>query len=123
GGRWSPGQFARHCQANIAHDFHTCAGLLLRLRGNAWDAAKKAVALQAIRFKFSDDTWQVHDDARVRAVVAGVPVAADFDTASLAKPRVPLGLVTVGRDAWLVPRFHADAVLAVCAPCERVAHL
>ncbi|TWO69518.1 dienelactone hydrolase [Caenimonas sedimenti] len=123
GGRWSPGQFVRHCEAHIADDFHTCMGLLTRLRGDSWDGLKKAVSLRAIRWKFGDDTWQLHDEPRIRAVVAGVPVAADFDMQSLAKPRVPLGLVTVGLDAWLVPRFHSDQVLAVCSGCERIAHL
>jgi hypothetical protein len=42
---------------------------------------------------------------------------------SLAAPRVPLGLVTARRDKWLRPRFHSDAVLAACEPCELIADL
>ena len=30
---------------------------------------------------------------------------------------------TAGRDVWLTPRWHGEAVAAVCTPCERVAHL
>jgi hypothetical protein len=52
-----------------------------------------------------------------------VPFAADFDMASLAAPRVPLGLVTAQQDKLLVPRFHSDAVLQVCKTCERVADI
>ncbi|MEO8144884.1 MAG: dienelactone hydrolase, partial [Betaproteobacteria bacterium] len=40
-----------------------------------------------------------------------------------AEPQVPLGLVTAGQDKWLTPRFHAEAVLAACKRCARVADL
>ncbi|MFX8168726.1 hypothetical protein ABTL13_20075, partial [Acinetobacter baumannii] len=60
---------------------------------------------------------------RFAAVVAGVPFAADFDPASLARPRVPLGLVTVGQDRWLPARWHSDVILAACGGCERLADL
>jgi predicted dienelactone hydrolase len=124
GGRWSPGNFKRHCDANIADDFHTCVGLFTRLRGDLLDGVKKSVALGVIRQRFDDDTWQTHHDPRIVAVVAGVPAAADFDAASLAQPRAALALVTAGRDKWLVPRFHSDRIVAACKPrCEVLAHL
>jgi predicted dienelactone hydrolase len=123
GGRWSPGNFKRHCEANIADDFHTCVGLATSLKGNFLDGVKKTVALGVIRQRFDDDTWQVHTDARIRAIVAGVPASADFDAASLANPQVPLGFVTAGQDKWLVPRFHSDRIVAACKTCEIVAHL
>jgi predicted dienelactone hydrolase len=123
GGRWSPAQLARHCDAHIAEDFHTCVGLTTRLTGGPLDSLKKSVALAVIGQKFSDATWQVHSDPRIRAVVAGVPLAADFDMDSLAAPAVPLGLVTAGQDKWLIPRFHSDRVLQACKGCERVADL
>jgi len=123
GGVWSPGNFKRHCEAHIAEDFYTCVGLAARQTGGVLDGLKRQIALGVIRQRFDDDTPQVHTDARVAAVVAAVPAAADFELASLAVPRVPLGLVTAGKDAWLVPRFHGERVLAVCKPCERVAEL
>ena len=55
--------------------------------------------------KLNDPAWYTHGDPRIAAVVAG-PLAADFDAASLASPRVPLGMVTARQDRWLVPRFH-----------------
>ena len=76
-----------------------------------------------IRKRFDDLTMQAHADPRIAAVVAGVPLAADFDLATLTAPRVPLGLVTAQQDRWLVPRFHNDRVLAVCKPCKHVADL
>jgi predicted dienelactone hydrolase len=123
GGAWSPGNFKRHCEAHIAEDFYTCVGLALRQTGGMLDGLKRQLALGVLRQKFDDDSVRVHTDARVAAVVAGVPAAADFDMASLAAPRVPLGLVTAGHDAWLTPRFHSDRVLATCKPCEHVADL
>jgi predicted dienelactone hydrolase len=121
GGRWSPARFAQHCEAHIAEDFQTCVGLATRLRGGFLDGARTTIARWVIRSRFSDATWQTHTDPRIAAIVAGVPLAADFDMASLAAPRVPLGLVTARQDKWLIPRFHSDAVLAVCAACEKLA--
>lgn len=123
GGRWSPAQFARHCEAHIAEDFQSCVGLATRLTGGMFDGLKKTLALVVLRQKFSEEAWQVHSDPRIRAVVAGVPLAVDFDMASLAAPTVPLGLVTAGRDQWLLPRFHSDRVLQACKTCEHVADI
>ena len=121
GGRWSPAGFRRHCEANIQDDFSSCVGYITRLRGNFLDGLKKAVALLVIQQRFGDEAWYTHHDARVAAAVAAVPFAADFDMATLAAPRIPLGLVSAGKDNNQVPRFHVGAVRAVCAACESVA--
>ena len=123
GGRWSPASFGAHCEAHIDADFPACVGLATALTGGAFDGLKKAVALRVIGRRFDDSAWQTHTDPRIRAIVAGVPFAADFDMATLAAPRVPLGLVTAAQDRWLAPAFHSGAVLKACAACERVADL
>jgi predicted dienelactone hydrolase len=123
GGRWSPALFKQHCEADIAEDFASCVGLTTQLKGNFLDGLKKSVALMVIRHRFDDATWYTYNDPRIQAIVAGVPAAADFDATSLAAPRVPLGLITAGRDKWLVPRFHSDPIVQSCTPCERVADL
>jgi predicted dienelactone hydrolase len=125
GGRWSPEQFVRHCDAHLAEDWQFCTGVFTSLDGGWLDGLKLWVARQEIHRRFDGDTtWRQHTDPRVAAIVAAVPAAAAFDLGSLQTPRVPLGLVTMGGDRWLLPRFHAEAVLAACAPrCERVAHL
>jgi predicted dienelactone hydrolase len=123
GGRWAPGGFKRHCEAHLAEDFQACVGLVTRLTGGPLDGVKKWGALVVIRYRFDDDRPRSHTDPRVAAVVAGVPFAADFDMASLAGPRVPLGLVTAQQDRWLVPRFHSEPVLQACKPCEHIADL
>ena len=124
GARWSPAQFARHCDAHIAEDFPTCVGLAAELTGGAMDAPKIAIARKVIDTAFAGDTaWQSASDPRIAAIVAAVPMAAAIDMPSLAAPRVPLGLVRAGRDAWLAPRWHIDAVREVCQPCVLVADL
>jgi predicted dienelactone hydrolase len=123
GGRWSETGFRRHCANNLAEDFPACVGLASELKGDWLDGFRKWTALQVIAWRFSDPAWQTHVDSRVKAIVAAVPFAADFDMASLAAPRVPLGLVTAGRDNWLAPRFHGEAVLKACQACVRLAAL
>jgi predicted dienelactone hydrolase len=123
GGRWSPAQFKQHCEAHIAEDFQTCVGLATRLTGGILDGLKKRIALWLIGGKFTDATWQSHTDPRIAAIVAGVPLAADFEAASLARPIVPLGIVSARQDKWLIPAFHGDRVLQVCTTCERLADI
>jgi predicted dienelactone hydrolase len=123
GGRWSPASYKAHCEAHIAEDFQACVGLATRLKGNLLDGPKKTIALWVHRYRFSDARWRTHTDPRIAAIVAAVPLAADFDMSSLAAPPVPLGLATAARDTWLIPRFHSDRVLQACAACERVAGL
>ena len=124
GGRWSPARLLAHCEAHLAEDFATCTGAASALNGNGWDGIKKAVAMHLIRWHLrGDDAWYGHTDARIQAIVAGVPVAADFDLATLAKPVVPLGLIQAGKDLWLVPKFHSAAVIEACKTCELLASL
>ena len=125
GGRWSPAAFARHCEANLGDDFQSCVGLITRLTGGPLDGIRKWAALFVIRHRFGDDAApREHTDPRIAAIVAGVPSSADFDMASLADPRVPLGLITARQDRWLIPRFHSDRVLAACLPrCELIADM
>lgn len=123
GGRWSSATLARHCEAHISDDFATCVGPSTSLKGDMFDGTRKAISLWVISWKLGDGTWQAYGDPRVKAVVAGVPFAADFDFASLAAPRVPLGLIIAGKDAWLTPRFHVGRVRAACRTCELVAEI
>lgn len=123
GGRWSPAQLKRHCDTSIAEDFQACAGLTTRLDGGMFDGLKIRITQWVIGVKLNDPAWYNHTDPRISAVVAGVPFAADFDPASLAAPRVSLGMVTARKDEWLVPRFHSEVILQACSTCERIADL
>lgn len=124
GGAWSPERFRAHCEQDLAQDFHGCVGLTTRLTGGVLDGLKLWLARRMLNWKFGGDAaLQTHTDPRLAALVAGVPLAADFEPASLAAPRMPLGLITVGQDRWLPARWHSDVVLAACKGCERLAEL
>ncbi len=124
GGRWSPARLMAHCEAHLADDFAACTGAATTLKGDGWDGIKKMIAMPLIRWHLRDDeALYGHTDARIQAIVSGVPMAADFDPATLAKPLVPLGLIQAGQDLWLVPKFHSGAVIAACTACEVLASL
>jgi predicted dienelactone hydrolase len=123
GGRWSPARFKRHCEAYLSEDFQSCVGLATELTGGILDGLKRQVALMVIRHRFADERLRDDSDARIVAIVAGVPAAADFDMDSLRHPRVPLALITAQQDRWLIPRFHSEVVLTACEACEHLADL
>lgn len=124
GGRWSPAELLKHCEAHLADDFALCTGAATSLNGNGWDGIKKWVTMLLIRWHLQeDDAWYSHTDPRIRAIVAGVPVAADFDLDTLVTPLVPLGLIQAEQDIWLVPKFHSARVIEVCKTCELLASL
>lgn len=124
GGQWSDSRFRQHCEQHIREDFSSCVGFLMLLKGNFLDGLKVWAALRVIAWRFSDETLHKDFDPRIQAAIAMVPFAADFDSASLAKPRIPLGLVSAAKDVNQVPRFHSEAVKAACLPrCEVVMDL
>ena len=124
GGRWSPSALREHCVAHLKEDFVTCVGpLTTSLTGGWLDEVKLVLASWVIGWKMDDPTWYGYTDARIAAIAAGVPLAADFDPTTLASPRVPLGLITARKDVWLVPRFHGEAVAKACTGCEWLADL
>lgn len=124
GGAWSPERFRAHCEQHLADDFNACVGLATGLTGGGLDGLKLWLARHVLNWKFGGDAApQTHTDPRLAALVAGVPAAADFDPATLARPRVPLALITADGDRWLAPRFHSGPILAACPGCERLADL
>ncbi len=123
GGKWSPANFKRYCLAHMAQDFPACVGLTVRLNGNWGDAIKVTVAGWVHRLRFGDETLYGHQDARIKAVLASVPMAVPFDITTLAKPAVVTGLVAAAQDQWLAPRAHVGAVQAACTTCTMVLDL
>ena len=124
GGRWSKAILLSHCEANLADDFAACTGAATELTGGPLDSIKKAIARPLIRRTLADDTSSYgHTDGRIKAVVAAVPGAADFDLQTLTSPAVPLGLIQAAQDRWLVPRFHSASVITQCTTCETIASL
>jgi predicted dienelactone hydrolase len=123
GGRWSELGFRGHCEKHLSEDFPACVGLTTQLTGGWLDGFRKWSARSVIAWRFKDATWNAHVDPRIRAIVAAVPYAADFDMSSLSSPPVPLGFVTAGKDRWLAPAFHSGAVLKACRSCVVIADM
>jgi predicted dienelactone hydrolase len=121
GGRWSPARFRDHCLAHLEADFPGCVGLAVTLsdkEGSAGNVIKIAGARTVHRLRFGDETLYQHDEPRIKAAVASMPMVTPFDLASLAQPRVPLAILPAGHDAWLIPRFHAEPLVATCKTCS-----
>lgn len=124
GAQWSPALLNAHCQAHLAEDFPACVGLATALTGSMLDGVRLAVSRRVIQFKLGPQTTlEAWTDPRITAAVAAVPIAAPVEMSSLATPRIPLGLVRAGRDDWLAPQWHIDAVRAACAACVLVADM
>ncbi len=68
-------------------------------------------------------TFDPRPDARIASVSLAVPVAAIFSAESLARVRVPVGVIAAQADTWLAPRFHSSRVLAHCTGCTVLADL
>jgi hypothetical protein len=123
GGRWSSARLRDHCESHFNEDVTACTGAAIELRGGLFDGIKKAVALAVIRHKLQDPQMQGHTDSRIKAIIAGVPYASDFDPGTLVAPVTALGLVQARQDVWLLPKFNSGAVLRACKSCELVADL
>jgi predicted dienelactone hydrolase len=62
-------------------------------------------------------------DTRIAAVSLAVPLAAIFSAESLARIKIPVGLISAQQDLVLLPRFHSAHVLAHCKACTLLADL
>jgi len=119
GGTWSFSRFRDHCEKNIQQDFSSCVGFTTLLEGNGLDVLKIWAAKRIITWRYSEDKNQQYTDSRIKAAVAMVPYAADFDPISLAEPKVALGLVIALKDVNQTPSFHVEAIRKACLPqCE-----
>lgn len=124
GARWSPALLNAHCQAHLTEDFPGCVGLATSLTGGILDPLRVAIARRVIDYKLGDQkALEQWTDPRVTVAVAAVPMAAPIELSSLAAPRITLGLVRAGKDAWLAPQWHIDAVRAACKTCVLVADM
>jgi predicted dienelactone hydrolase len=135
GAQWSVLQLVRHCLAHADEDAGFCFSGLPTAEGQAarrasFERARGAseadlpAELTAWHGGFSRaDGVDPRPDPRVAAVTLSVPVAAIFSAESLARIAVPVGVLRAGHDQWLLPRFHADHVLAHCSRCTLLARL
>lgn len=71
----------------------------------------------------SETQADTRPDTRVAAVSLMVPVAAIFSAESLARIRIPVGVVSGELDTVLLPRFHSDHVLTHAPTARSLARL
>lgn len=136
GGQWRLLNQVRHCNAHLLEDEGFCfAGAL-----TPEDRAKRQSRYNSARFwpEFvlpsylktlhggrtpGNDQSDPRPDPRIASVTAAVPVSAIFSAESLARIRVPVGIVSAQSDEVLVPRFHSDHLLRHCTSCTQLADL
>jgi predicted dienelactone hydrolase len=136
GGQWRMLNLVRHCQDNLKADESFCfqgakdgAARAERQAGYDRPRGVPEVFLPASLKTLhggrspSKDSAEVRPDPRVASVTLAVPLANIFSAESLARIRVPVGVVTAQRDEVLVPRFHSGYLLAHCTACTRLADL
>lgn len=136
GGQWRMLTLVRHCQKNLKADESFCFqgakdGAARAQRQSGYDQARYVPEFflpATLKTLYggrtpTKDSAEVRPDPRIASVTLAVPLAAIFSAESLARIRVPVGVVSAQRDEVLVPRFHADHLLAHCKTCTRLADL
>jgi predicted dienelactone hydrolase len=132
GATWRQLDLVRHCLAHVDEDPGFCFNGLPDLAQQAARRASYERARGVPEGFLPASLTQVHGarpgpaglpDQRVAAVTVAVPVVALFDDASLQAIRLPVGVVSAGRDTMLLPRFHSERLLRHCGFCVPVAHL
>ncbi len=133
GAQWRTLNLVRHCQTHAQDDEGFC------FNGAKDDAARAERKASFDRARNVPERLLPPDlknlqgglsgsadprpDARIAAVTLAVPVAAIYSAESLARIRIPVGVVSAQRDEVLVPRFHSGWVLAHCRSCTLLAEL
>lgn len=136
GAQWSTLTLVRHCDAHLDDDAGFCLEGATTEKEKAerkgrFEAARNVPdaylpagvrALQGGRTPTVDHS-DPRPDPRIAAVTVAVPVVALFTPESLARIRIPVGVVAAQDDHWLVPRFHSGYLLANCTACTLLADL
>lgn len=136
GGQWRLLNLIRHCNANPVADEAFCfqgaitpekrAERQARYdRARPWPDFLLPAEVKAVHGGRSPGAGQseVRPDPRIAAVSLAVPLAVIFSAESLARIRIPVGVVSAQRDEVLLPRFHSEHLLAHCKACQRLADL
>lgn len=136
GGQWRLLNLIRHCNAHAQEDEPFCfqgaqdgaarAERQARFhKARWWPDFMLPAEIKVVHGGRSPSASQTdpRPDPRVAAVTLAVPVAAIFSPESLARIRIPVGVVSAQRDEVLAPRFHAEHLLRHCSSCTRLADL
>jgi predicted dienelactone hydrolase len=132
GAQWSVLSLVQHCLAHGDADFGFCfngapGADAQAARRRQFDGLRDVPPAQlpdALRAwhggRVAAPGADPRPDPRVVATSLLVPVAAPFSAESLARIRVPVGVVSASGDTMLLPSFHSDHVLRQCGTCARL---
>ena len=136
GAQWRLLDLVRHCQAQADADAGFCFNGLVDPAARAARQASYTLSRGVPEALLPAAVTAVHGgrnpsaggselrpDPRVAAVTVAVPVAAMFTSESLARLRLPVGVVSADQDTMLRPAFHAGRLLRDCPACSLLAEL
>ncbi|MDI9333843.1 MAG: dienelactone hydrolase family protein [Cytophagales bacterium] len=121
GAQWNMLTMIRHCGKNMDEDIGFCLNGLandklgqIKRRSQYTLAASTPESYLPKELKTNIGS---PEDKRIKAITVTVPVAAIFTTESLARLRIPVGVVSAANDELLLPTFHSNYLLANCNNC------
>jgi len=132
GASWRLLDLVQHCQAHADDDPGFCFNGLPDLEQQRARRASYELARSVPERFLPRVLTEVHGasqgpsdlpDSRIAAVTVAVPVAALFSDEYLRQIRLPVGVISAGRDTLLLPRYHSDRLLNFCGRCLRLADL
>ena len=136
GGQWRMLNLLKHCAVHLEADKGFCFNGALTPEQQSQRLAGYQRAANAPERWLPPDLTAWHGgrtttaeatdprpDTRIASVTTAMPVAAIFSADSLARIRVPLGVVVATLDEVLVPRFHSQHLLTHCTTCTLLATL
>ncbi|MEF7616207.1 hypothetical protein V4F39_19995 [Aquincola sp. MAHUQ-54] len=136
GAQWRTLSLLQHCQAHLEDDIGFCFNGALTPAQQAERRAgfEGARGVPEAYLPEGLTRWEggttpaapgadLRPDVRIAAVTLAVPVGAIFSADSLARIRIPVGVLGAERDEVLVPAFHSAHVLAHCSACTDLGRL
>jgi predicted dienelactone hydrolase len=127
GAEWTMLTMIKHCGKNTDEDMGFClagtandkvAQTKRRTQFSAGAAAPEAFLPKELKASLSSK-----EDVRIKAVTVAVPLSVIFTPDSLAKLRVPVGVVSAANDENLLTKFHSSYLLANCKNCTLLIEL
>jgi predicted dienelactone hydrolase len=119
GATWSLSRLVKHCAEHLEEDAGFCAfrEMIAGKLDREMMGRLKTQFIEGAKSGLVDSREYGHQDSRVQAVVAAVPVAAVIDPATLRTFGASTGLISADKDQVLAPRWHVLTVEATCSSC------
>lgn len=127
GAQWNMLTMIKHCGKNLDADIGFCLNgaandTVMQVKRRAQFSAG-AAAPEAFLPAELKTMQRSKEDLRIKAVTVAVPLSVIFTPDSLAKLRVPVGVVSAANDENLLTKFHSSYLLANCKNCTLLMEL